>query len=367
MPFSALSDNAHVQKGVVRSAIVLGQAHTPRQRLLLVAALALGVLVAPAVSGAIPSHNTSTLRAHDAALAAQSRSATLELYSIDQKLASAQSHLTALQEQTEKLRAERASLGHQLSVAKRGTHIAERRLATRLRTLYEEGDVEPLEIVFGAKTIDEAVTGLDNLSRMTSQGEDDLRQLQTARVSLGSASRRLASREAALVTAVRDARATQAALVSARSQRQAYLGSLAAQRRLTQQQIAAVVAEAAAARSRTRQLARVSAVEALSGSPAATEAAAATPYAPGGRAITVSATGYALNGRTATGLGVGWGVVAVDPSVIPLGTHMTIPGYGEAVAADTGGAVAGSTIDLWFPTVAQANAWGRRVVTVALH
>jgi len=91
-------------------------------------------------------------------------------------------------------------------------------------------------------------------------------------------------------------------------------------------------------------------------------------YAGGaGRAITVSATGYTLGGRTATGLGVGWGVVAVDPSVIPLGTHLTTPGYGEAVAADTGGAVVGTTTGLWFPTVAQANAWGRRVVTVVLH
>jgi 3D (Asp-Asp-Asp) domain-containing protein len=86
-----------------------------------------------------------------------------------------------------------------------------------------------------------------------------------------------------------------------------------------------------------------------------------------GRAITVSATGYSLLGSTATGLPVGWGVVAVDPAVIPLGTHMSIPGYGEAVAADTGGAIVGDTIDLWFPTVAQANAWGRRTVTIVLH
>ena len=33
---------------------------------------------------------------------------------------------------------------------------------------------------------------------------------------------------------------------------------------------------------------------------------------------------------------VGWGVIAVDPAVIPLGTRLTIPGYGEGVAADTG-------------------------------
>jgi 3D (Asp-Asp-Asp) domain-containing protein len=85
------------------------------------------------------------------------------------------------------------------------------------------------------------------------------------------------------------------------------------------------------------------------------------------RTLTVSATGYALGGTTSTGLPVGWGVAAVDPSVIPLGTHMTVPGYGEAVAADTGGAVSGGTIDLWFPTLAQANAWGRRTVTIELH
>jgi 3D (Asp-Asp-Asp) domain-containing protein len=60
-------------------------------------------------------------------------------------------------------------------------------------------------------------------------------------------------------------------------------------------------------------------------------------------------------------------VVAVDPSVIPLGTRLTIPGYGAGIAADTGSAVRGSTIDLWFPTLAQALAWGKRTVTITLH
>jgi 3D (Asp-Asp-Asp) domain-containing protein len=64
---------------------------------------------------------------------------------------------------------------------------------------------------------------------------------------------------------------------------------------------------------------------------------------------------------------VGYGIVAVDPSVIPLGTHMTIPGYGDGVAADTGGAIAGARIDLWFPTRAEALAWGSRTVTATLH
>ena len=101
---------------------------------------------------------------------------------------------------------------------------------------------------------------------------------------------------------------------------------------------------------------------------ATTSAPAPAPaYTGGEQTMTVSSTGYALRGRTASGLPTGWGIVAVDPSVIPLGTRMTIPGYGEGVAADTGGAVRGATIDLWFPTLAQAMAWGRKTVTITLH
>jgi uncharacterized protein YabE (DUF348 family) len=49
---------------------------------------------------------------------------------------------------------------------------------------------------------------------------------------------------------------------------------------------------------------------------------------------------------TATGTGVYKGIIAVDPSVIPLGTQMYVPGYGYGIAADTGGGVKGYFIDL---------------------
>ncbi|MDT2757043.1 3D domain-containing protein [Enterococcus asini] len=58
--------------------------------------------------------------------------------------------------------------------------------------------------------------------------------------------------------------------------------------------------------------------------------------------------------------------VAVDPSVIPLGTHLYVEGYGEAYAVDTGSAIQGNIIDVHFSTYEQCVAWGRRQVKVTI-
>jgi len=60
-------------------------------------------------------------------------------------------------------------------------------------------------------------------------------------------------------------------------------------------------------------------------------------------------TGYDLVGTSATGTQTGPGVCAVDPSVIPLGTHITIAGVGSCIAEDTGSMVWGAHIDVWVP------------------
>ena len=76
---------------------------------------------------------------------------------------------------------------------------------------------------------------------------------------------------------------------------------------------------------------------------------------------------YSLPGRTATGLPVGKGIVAVDPKVIPLRSRLFVPGYGKGIAADVGSAIKGRIIDLWFPTVDEARAWGRRSVVITVY
>jgi len=86
-------------------------------------------------------------------------------------------------------------------------------------------------------------------------------------------------------------------------------------------------------------------------------------------ALTMVATAYTANcygcsGITATGHRAGHGIVAVDPRYISLGTRLYIPGYGYAVAGDTGGAIRGNRIDLGFNSESDAVQFGRRTVTV---
>ena len=81
------------------------------------------------------------------------------------------------------------------------------------------------------------------------------------------------------------------------------------------------------------------------------------------RVITVVATGYTHTGnRTATGTWPHRGTMAVDRRVVAMGSYGYVPGYGEVHAEDTGGAIRGNRIDLFFNSRGQAVSWGRRTV-----
>ncbi|ANU26543.1 LysM peptidoglycan-binding domain-containing protein [Planococcus versutus] len=92
-----------------------------------------------------------------------------------------------------------------------------------------------------------------------------------------------------------------------------------------------------------------------------------------GKTMTVSATAYTAycagcSGTTATGIDLranpNQKVIAVDPSVIPLGSKVWVEGYGEAIAGDTGGAIKGNKIDVFIPTQGEALNWGRKNITI---
>lgn len=84
---------------------------------------------------------------------------------------------------------------------------------------------------------------------------------------------------------------------------------------------------------------------------------------------TMEATAYTSDNITATGTTPvrnpnGISTIAVDPSIIPLGSKVYIPGYGEAIAADTGGVIKGHRIDLFLNSEDECINWGRQNVTL---
>jgi 3D (Asp-Asp-Asp) domain-containing protein len=87
--------------------------------------------------------------------------------------------------------------------------------------------------------------------------------------------------------------------------------------------------------------------------------ARATAYEP-----TNGLSTYTSSGRKAVRDPNGYSTIAVDPSVIPIGSKVFVEGYGLAYAADTGSAIKGTTIDVFFNTLKDANNWAVRYVNV---
>ncbi len=286
-------------------------------------------------------------------MSARRQDAVLGLYALDSQLARGHAYVTALQIQVAQVRAARADAERRLAIARRSLASAQRSLSLRLQQLYEQGSTDSLDVLLGASSVVEALNSLDTLDRVADADRLVIEQTRSARSRYRADVRALTSREHALTALAEDAASTARGLEQARGERASYLARLASAHGLNAAAISALEQRAQAIETRARQVSAVSTGNGGNGSTRGT--------------LTASATGYALGGRTSTGAPVGWGVVAVDPRVIPLGTRMTIPGYGEGVAADTGPSVVGSSIDLWFPTLAKARAWGRRTVTISLH
>lgn len=93
------------------------------------------------------------------------------------------------------------------------------------------------------------------------------------------------------------------------------------------------------------------------------------------REFYVNSTAYTANcngcsSRTATGIDLNANpnikLIAVDPRVIPLGSKVYVEGYGYAIAGDTGGAIRGNMIDVYFSSKSDAYRWGRRNVKIRI-
>ena len=165
-----------------------------RRRSSVLVAGAFAVVASAAVAAAAPPTATK-LRDANTALAAKARSATLSLYGIESQLARARVRLAALHAQQLRLEREQASIRLQLRIAQRVVRASQAHLALRLRTMYEQGSNDPLAVILGAESIDEAVSKLDALDRAADQNRDVIRQALSARAQLRALTHKLAQEQ----------------------------------------------------------------------------------------------------------------------------------------------------------------------------
>lgn len=325
-----------------------------------------GVAALVVAAGSVTSTNgAKAATATSASLSTHERQVLYALYADDTAIARARAAADRVTAQVAAIDRSLARAQLDASLARSELRRAQGRLASRLAAWYRQGSPpDAVEIFLGARSLSSAIDQVQLWHRATHLDQSVIVDTTRARSRYAGAARSLASTRAAaqahhdaLLAQVRD-------LEQARAAKSALLESLRRQaRRAELRRLAALTQRAAKATRRSRAITPAP----PSNDPTPVVQLAPAPVTPpvhSGGSLLVSSTAYALPGTTATGLPVGQGVCAVDPSVIPLGTRFEVPGYGSCLAADTGSAIVGARIDVWVPTEAAAAGWGRRDVTI---
>ena len=300
-----------------------------------------------------------------ASIAATRRAAAVELFAVETALARARADSDRHARRALVLAATRERLVARSALVRDSLAATHARIGVLLRRLYVDGETDPLEVVLGARSLDAVLEGIDGLERATRRNRALAQQARRQARSLDAQLARLTRAQAVLDETRRRADAATTRLVAATAERRTTIVALEQRQDLTAGRLASEKREA------KRAAARVGApstpVVDTAGTAPPPEDAPPTPPSTAAGTLVVDAVAYHLPGRTASGLPVGVGVIAVDPTVIPLGTRVFVPGYGPAVAADVGSAIKGNIIDLWMPSNAAARAWGRRTITITVY
>ncbi|MGX7417961.1 3D domain-containing protein [Carnobacterium gallinarum] len=307
-----------------------------------------------------------------------------EIENLNQKITEKQASLT---DTAEKIKAKQANIDERITQAKKRLQTLQTSEANKsmiLMILQSENVTDFLSRAYMIATLQSADT--ENLQSAKKE-QDELSNLEEK---LREDATTLASQKEQVSKDTTDLNSKMASLQKTMDENKGALDALDAQKATEQTRLN----EEAAKKKQAEELAKQA--EAAKVSTVATAAPAASPtetpkndvVAPtpapanptdqsgaggAGRSMIVSSTGYSY---TQAGLGfftsngtdlrVNSMVIAVDPRVIPIGTRVEIPGYGVAIAADTGGAIKGNKIDIHFPTVAECLAWGRRTITIKI-
>jgi len=316
-------------------------------------------LVLVVVALALPAAHT---RPASAATGPRERTALIQLFATDAALSRAQQGEQAARERLARVRADLRGVRLRLAAARANQRAAQSALALRLNEIYRARPLDALAVLLEARSWSDVSAGLDLLDRLSQSDSSLVQAARRWHAALQGRSRTLVAAEARARAEQGSWQAHVAALQEADRARRTLLAQLRRQR------VHAVAALASTAHRDVQRARRVVRPQPHGGGSTATPLPPA-PKAPSlstGTTLSVSSTAYSLPGHTASGLPVGPGICATDPRVIPLGTRFDIPGYGPCVAADTGSAVIGATIDIWMPNE-RASVYGTQTITITFR
>ena len=330
------------------------------------AAVLVAIALPAAVSGA-PGGRRASLSAQRTQLERRSHNALLELYSIETRLERAKARVAQLDAQKAQLERESASVRTGLRLAQHAIAAAQRSLGERARAIYESADTnDPIAILLGAQSIDDAVSRIETIRRIADQQKLILRRSQKTQARLSRLKTDLARQKAELDRLRGAAQASVQSLENARTARSDTIHRLSSQKALTNRQLANLSTQATHAATKSLETESQTTATQTTTTTSGGASTSTGGSVKKGQRLTVSSTCYCLTGSTASGLPVGPGIMATDPTVIPLGTRAYVPGYGNAVAADTGPGVQGLAIDLWVASCKKASAYGRQTLTITI-
>lgn len=264
-------------------------------------------------------------------------------------------------------------------------------LDKRMRAMYTDGNSSYLEVLLGSNSLSDFISKMDITAKIIQYDNNiinnvkqqqvvvtlqrknldaDNKNLQALKSNNESSLAKLSSAVSDQKKLLSTATAQEQQLIEAERQKElAQAQAVAAQKA---KEIAAENAQNVAAQNLAAQNAKDAVAEntSLMASPGSTSSTPSSPNS-SSKVYTMTATSYSDYGYTASNTlthrnPAGYSTIAVDPTVIPLGTKVYVSGYGYAIAEDTGSAIQGNIIDVYLPTAAAANAWGRQTVTVTI-
>ncbi len=369
--------------------------------LLLAAALvvfpvSLWLLLAPATALAAPS-DVAAAQSSVERLDAQKDQASLSLMLLEDRLQAAEDHKAAVDARVAELEQEMEAAAGRREQARKDAEAVRSRLAERLREGYKSGSVGWLQLLFTSEDLGELLQRARVLGRVVDSEAQLLDEVKAKGDAEGRAVAELQSLRAEEAKSLESLEESRRELAQAAAEQESLVEELGgrleqarAQVQEARERMAALNREQVAARGETtRGDSSAGSAQAASGgsssgnstnggsstkAPSAASEGTVRSNPPnagaprsGGRQIEAKVTAYALPGTTATGMPVGYGIIAVDPRVIPLGTRLYVPGYGEGIAADTGSAVKGNVVDVWLPSRDEALDWGIKHLTVTVY